>query len=233
MKLSRMVSLKIILTNLVQLRKFPRGTVVIGKRFWGALPYITNSSREDTVVIGNYCSFARNCMIVPNNGHIPESREDERFRVSTYPIAVFGGWKKEYSLPLKHNYVIVGNDVWVGANTVILPGVKIGDGAIVGAGSIVTHDIPPYAVAAGAPAKVIRYRYSKDQRAKLLEIAWWNWPDKVVAANQDYFYKDIDIFIDKFMPKQSIDKAEQTTEFTEISKVKAEEKLEAKVQNLN
>ncbi len=184
------------------MRKFPRGNVIIGRHFWGSLPYIVNSSTKDTVIIGNFCSFGRNCIIVPNNGHIPEEKQYERFRVSTFPIAAVGGWKKEYSLPLNHNYVIFGNDVWVGVNTVFLPGVKIGNGAIIGAGAVVTHDVPAYAIVAGVPAKVIRYRFTEEQRVKLLEIAWWNWPDKVVAANCDYFHQDIDIFINKFTPKK-------------------------------
>lgn len=196
-----MVSLRIIMTNLLQMRKFPRGNVTIGKHCWG-IPYIVNGSLYDTVKIGNYCSFGRNCVIVPNNGHIPDVKKYERYRISTFPIAAaYGGWKKQYSLPMKRNFVIIGNEVWVGVNAVILPGVKIDNGAIIGAGSVVTHDIPAYAIAAGVPAKIIRYRYTEEQRAKLLEIAWWNWTDKKVAENRDYFYKNIDVFIDKFGPK--------------------------------
>ncbi len=203
-----MVSLRVILTNLLQMRRFPRGNVAIGKHCWG-IPYIVNGSPYDTVTIGNYCSFGRNCVIVPNNGHLPDVKQYERFRVSTFPIAAtYGGWKKQYSLPMKHNFVVIGNEVWVGVNTIILPGVKIDSGAIIGAGSVVTHDIPAYAIAAGVPAKIRRYRYNEEQRAKLLEIAWWNWPDKKVAANRDYFYKDIDVFINKFKPKQEPNKPE-------------------------
>lgn len=206
-----MVSLSVILTNLLQMRKFPKGNVKIGKHCW-SLPYIVNGSPYDTVIIGNYCSFGRNCIIVPNNGHIPELKQDERLRVSTFPVAaLYGGWKKEYSLPMKRNHIIIGNDVWVGVNTVILPRVRIGDGSIIGAGAIVSRDVPAFAVAAGVPAKVKRYRYNEEQRAKLLKIAWWNWPDKEIAANRDYFYKDVDIFIDKFLPKQPPNKSEFTT----------------------
>lgn len=197
-----MVSLTVILTNLLQMRRFPKGNVSIGKHCWG-LPYIVNSASGDTVIIGNYCSFGRNCIIVPNNGHIPEEKQYERLRVSTFPVAAIYGWKDEYFLPMKHNYVFIGNDVWVGVNTVILPGVKIGDGAIVGAGAVVTHDIPPFAIVAGVPAKVLRYRYSEEQRVKLQKIAWWNWPDKDVAANCDYFHKDIDVFIERFLPQEA------------------------------
>jgi virginiamycin A acetyltransferase len=195
-----MVSLKLILGNILQMRRFPRGNVMIGKHCWG-LPYIVNSGCRDTVIIGNYCSFGRNCIIVPSNGHLPSSKELERFRVSTFPIAAVCGWKKKYALPNKHAYVIIGNDVWVGVNTVILSGVRIGDGAIIGAGAVVTHDVPAYAIVAGVPARIIRYRYTKEQRAKLREIAWWNWPDKVVAENGDYFYEDVEKFIKKFSIK--------------------------------
>lgn len=191
-----MVSLYIILLNLLQMRKFPKGNLVIGRHCWG-LPYIVNSAQADTVIIGNYCSFGRNCIIVPNTGHIPD-KGYERLRTSTFPIAAIYGWKQKYALPNQHSYVIIGNNVWVGVNTVILSGVKIGDGVIIGAGTVVTHDIPAYAIAAGVPARILCYRYTEAQRAKLLGIAWWKWPDKTVAENLDYFYDDVDLFISKF-----------------------------------
>ncbi len=170
--------------------------MLIGKHVFG-LPYII-SALSSTVIIGNYCSFGRNVSIVPCHAHLPSLKEDERFLVSTYPIVGEKGWKQKIVLPAKNNYVIIGNDVWVGINAIVLAGVRIGDGAIVGAGSVVTHDVPPYAIVAGVPARTIRYRYSEEQRAKLLKIAWWNWSDEKVRANADYFYDDIDTFIKKF-----------------------------------
>ena len=103
--------------------------------------------------------------------------------ISTYPFAIFGnGWEhamdqKEY--PSKGNTVI-GNDVWIGYNATIMPGVTIGDGAIIASNATVTKDVEPYAVVGGNPAKEIRKRFAPAVIAKLLELKWWNWePEKI------------------------------------------------------
>ena len=108
------------------------------------------------------------------------------------------GFLPAYYIPEKRNFVILGNDVTIGANVIILPGVKIGDGAIVGAGAVVTRDVPPYAIAAGVPAKILKYRYSQEQIKKLLKIAWWNWSEEKIVENMDYFYGKVQTFIDRF-----------------------------------
>ena len=80
--------------------------------------------------------------------------------------------------------VTIGNDVWIGANVVILPGVRIGDGAVLAAGAVVTKDVPAYAIVGGVPAKVIRYRFSEDMIRSLLQIRWWDWPqEKIEDSN--------------------------------------------------
>ena len=71
--------------------------------------------------------------------------------------------------------IIIGNDVWIGANTILLPGVTIGDGAVIGAGAVVTKDVLPYAIVGGVPAKVIRYRFSPEEIEVLLRVKWWEW----------------------------------------------------------
>jgi virginiamycin A acetyltransferase len=124
----------------------------------------------------------------------------EEYRVATYPVARIRkhGFSPGYHLPEPRNFIIIGNDVTVGANAIILPGVRIGDGAVVGAGAIVTTDVPPYAIVAGVPAKIIRYRYSSEQIEKLLRIAWWNWDEDKIFRNMDYFYGKVDDFIERF-----------------------------------
>lgn len=111
---------------------------------------------------------------------------------------LYGGWKAKWNLPGDTNSVIVGNDVWIGTRAILLPGITVGDGAIIGAGCVVTHNVSPYAIVAGVPAKVIGFRYSKEQIDKLLKIAWWNWGTNKIRANIDYFYGDIDSFIEEF-----------------------------------
>lgn len=97
--------------------------------------------------------------------------------VSTYPFYIFEGWEQETpplsKMPLKGD-TVVGNDVWIGQNATILPGVHIGDGAIIGLNSVVTKDIEPYTIVAGNPAKVIRKRFDNELIELMLELKWWN-----------------------------------------------------------
>lgn len=92
--------------------------------------------------------------------------------------------------------VVIGNDVWLGARAFIRDGVTIGDGAIVAAGSVVTHDVPPYAIVGGAPAKLIRPRFAEDIVARLLALAWWEWPDERLRAAQPFLAsRNIEAFL--------------------------------------
>ncbi len=79
-----------------------------------------------------------------------------------------------------------------------MSGVSIGDGAVIGAGAVVTSDITPYAIAVGNPAKTIKYRFSPDKIEKLLKIQWWNWPNEKIQSNIEYFYGEVDSFIERF-----------------------------------
>tara|TARA_B100000795_G_scaffold147040_1_gene110194 strand:+ start:1082 stop:1750 length:669 start_codon:yes stop_codon:yes gene_type:complete len=90
-----------------------------------------------------------------------------------------------------HSEVKIKNDVWIGANTVIMPGVIIGNGAIIGAGAVVTKDVSDYAIVAGVPAKVIKYRFSEKIIKELLILAWWNWDKKVIKNNIHLFQSEI------------------------------------------
>jgi len=100
-------------------------------------------------------------------------------------------------LTISRGPIVIGNDAWVGRGSFILDGVTIGDGAIVGAMSVVAKDVPPYAVVVGNPAKIVHYRYSEDQIKKLLAIKWWDWPEDLIKERLEDF-KDIDVFVDKY-----------------------------------
>jgi virginiamycin A acetyltransferase len=115
--------------------------------------------------------------------------------ISTYPFFIFGnGWEKVSpvagELPYKGDTVI-GNDVWIGYDALIMPGVTIGDGAIISSRSVVVSDVPAYTIVGGNPATAIRQRFAPDVIESLMSIAWWNWPiekitqqlDKIVAAD--------------------------------------------------
>jgi virginiamycin A acetyltransferase len=193
-----MVSLKLIIYNLLKLQKPPKCYVSIGKYTLG-IPYIISAERTDRVIIGKYCSIAHGAIIIANQGHnLTTGYQDYRVATCAMTRAANVPFKSSYWHPEKRNYVHVGNDVIIGANAIILPGIKIGDSAIVGSGAIVTHDVPPYAIVAGVPAKLVRYRYSEDQISKLLKIAWWNWSESKIAANIDWFYGKVSEFIEKF-----------------------------------
>lgn len=92
--------------------------------------------------------------------------------------------------------IIIGNDVWIGAKAVILTGVQIGDSAVVEAASVVRTDVPPYAIVAGAPAKIVRFRFPAEIVERLLRIRWWNWPDQKLADVLPFMSQDdIEAFI--------------------------------------
>jgi hypothetical protein len=92
----------------------------------------------------------------------------------------------------------IGNDVWIGATSTIMSGVTIGDGAVIGAGSTITKDVPPFAIVAGNPGKIVKYRFTEEQIEKLLQIAWWDWgEDKIKENAMSMWSPNIDDFIKK------------------------------------
>ncbi|MFQ2058073.1 Vat family streptogramin A O-acetyltransferase [Aeromonas veronii] len=135
----------------------------------------------DKLIIGKFCAIARGVKFIMNGANHQTSG------FSTYPFFIFGnGWENATpapgSLPYKGDTVI-GNDVWIGYEALIMPRVKVGNGAIIAARSVVTGDVPAYAVVGGNPAKVIRYRFDDDTIARLNAIAWWDWPVEQISRN--------------------------------------------------
>lgn len=101
----------------------------------------------------------------------------------------------------KYRRITIGNDVWFGKNVLVTNSSNIGNGVIAAAGAIITKDIPDYAVVAGVPAKIIRYRYSPEQIEALNKIAWWDWSDEKIRECYDDLFEDVDYFIDKYETK--------------------------------
>lgn len=112
-------------------------------------------------------------------------------------------WCKEIDFE-ENARINIGNDVWIGRHAMVMNGVTIGDGAIVAAGAIVTKDIPPYAIAGGIPAKVIKYRFSPEIIERLLEIKWWNLPDEEITRVKDIFHIPNPTMedLDKYFPRE-------------------------------
>lgn len=144
----------------------------------------------DQLIIGKFCMIASGVTFIMNGAnHLSRS-------ISSYPFSVFGnGWEQAMegkSYPIKGD-IIVGNDVWIGYGATIMPGVKIGDGAIIASDSTVTKDVPPYTVVGGNPAKEISKRFSDEKIQKLQSIQWWNWPIEKITKNvQALTGEDID-----------------------------------------
>jgi virginiamycin A acetyltransferase len=135
----------------------------------------------DRLVIGKFCALARGVKFIMNGANHKVSG------FSTYPFQIFGnGWEavmpKPGDLPYKGD-TVVGNDVWVGYDALVMPGVRIGDGAIVAARSVVTRDVPPYSVVGGNPGQVVKRRFPEEVVAELLAIQWWEWPVETITRN--------------------------------------------------
>jgi virginiamycin A acetyltransferase len=135
----------------------------------------------DKLVIGKFCAIARGVRFLMNGAN------HKLTGLSTYPFGIFGqGWEaaipKPGDLKIKGDTVI-GNDVWLGYEAVVMPGVKIGNGAIVAAKSVVTSDVPAYGIVGGNPARLIKKRFDEDTIVALQTLAWWDWPvEKITAA---------------------------------------------------
>jgi acetyltransferase-like isoleucine patch superfamily enzyme len=156
-------------------------------------PRVASRGEGTTLTIGKYCSISTQVRIFLGSEH----RMDW---VSTYPFLIFLEDAKNIHVhPATKGDVIIGNDVWIGYGVTILSGVTIGDGAVIGACSVVTKDVPPYAIAGGNPARIVRYRFDEETIKKLLEIRWWDWPDHTIRENIETICSDaMDEFIKRF-----------------------------------
>ncbi len=148
----------------------------IGAHTYGS-PRVLSWDETTSLAIGRYCSIARGVTIALGGEH----RSDW---VTTYPFGEF--WPEAAGIeghPRSRGDVVIGNDVWIGLDALILSGVTIGDGAVIGARAVVTKDVPPYAVVAGNPAQVVKYRFDDETIARLLAIRWWDWPEAKVREH--------------------------------------------------
>ncbi len=146
-----------------------------GHSFDDCARFLLPNEGADKLVIGSFCSIGSGAAFIMagNQGH----RNDW---VSTFPffwmpdVPAFAGAQNGY---LPAGDTVIGNDVWIGSEAIVMPGVTIGDGAVIGTRSLVTRDVEPYAIVGGNPARVIRKRFDEEQIALLLEMEWWAWSD--------------------------------------------------------
>ena len=139
---------------------------------------------QDKLIIGKFCSIACGAKFLFNSANHSLSS------LSTYPFPIFF---EEWDLDIKDikkawdnkGDIVIGNDVWIGYEAVILAGVTIGDGAVIGTRAVVTKDVPPYTIVGGVPAKPIRKRFSQETIDSLLKMKWWNWSEALIRQHID------------------------------------------------
>lgn len=157
----------------------------------GAYSYVSRNSRVVHADVGKFCSIASEAKVGMSTHTLD--------KLSTSPIfteaknATKHSWVNNSTVS-PYERVTIGNDVWIGVRAIILGGKTIGDGAVIAAGAIVTKNVPPYAVVAGVPAKVVRYRFPQEVIDRLEALQWWNLPDKVLQESIALFQSnEIDI----------------------------------------
>lgn len=141
----------------------------------------------DKLIIGKFSQIAAGVKFIMNGGNHALKG------FSTFPFSVFGDeWSNVPLLSESKGDMIVGNDVWIGNSAIIMPGVHIGDGAIIASSSVVTNHVAPYSIVAGNPAKLIRARFDEEIVQKLLKMQWWNWKlEKITEHANDLATGDL------------------------------------------
>lgn len=174
----------------VQQRLVKAGRVILGPHIYG-VPIIKHYPYDETkLVVGSYSSLSETAIVMLGGDH-------NAARVTTYPLRIVWGMDGAGEEPYEPSGdTIIGSDVWLTQRTFVRSGVRIGDGAVIAAGAVVTKDVPPFAIVAGNPARVIRYRHAPEQIEALLQIKWWNWPDADVREAVPLLSEtDVDAFI--------------------------------------
>jgi acetyltransferase-like isoleucine patch superfamily enzyme len=163
----------------------------IGRGTYGDLK-VLSWDEGATLTIGSYTSVAPQVKVFLGGEH----RIDW---VTSYPFNVLWESAKQYSgHPKTKGNVVIGSDVWIGTEALILSGVTIGDGAVIGARAVVTRNVPPYAVVAGNPARLVKFRFEQTVIDRLLVQQWWNWSEKQIEiAIPDLLNNHIEHFLDK------------------------------------
>lgn len=170
----------------------------IGRFSWGHLT-VSNRAHGARFQLGQFCSLAYGCHVLLGGEHRADFVSTYRFPAYSPFRESFGGVAVETAT--SKGDVVIGNDVWIGHQCLILSGVDIGDGAVIGAGSVVRRSVPPYAIVAGNPARVLGFRFSPEQIEALLRIKWWDWPiDRIVTHLPLLASDEIQLFIDACEP---------------------------------
>lgn len=165
-------------------RPIPRGLIEVGENTYGIEHLSIHSWNSDAkLIIGRYCSIADSVHVFLGGNHRLDWTTTYPFADETSDGSIRGN---RTGHPATKGNVVIGNDVWIGSHASVMSGIKIGNGAAIAAYSHVVNDVPPYALVGGNPARVIRFRFPESTINRLLQIAWWNWPQRVVTGNSDF-----------------------------------------------
>lgn len=156
--------------------------ISVGRKTYGELTVIQFNDHAK-LILGNYCSIAQNVSFILDAEHNTKT-------LSTFPFKVACLQKVKHEATSKGD-IVVKDDVWIGYGSIILSGVHIGQGAVIAAGSVVSHDVPPYAIVGGVPARLIKYRFSEEMTKKLLNFDFSKLNDASIYCNIDYLYKEL------------------------------------------
>jgi len=161
-----------------------RGSVQVGRWTYYGRSVFSGFHRNDFLKIGSFCSIANDVRFqICSGNHFIN-------RISNFPVDYFF---HEARTDNHKNFTMIGNDVWIGARAVILPGIRIGNGAVIGAGSVVREDIEAFSVVAGNPTKHVKWRFeSKEMRETIQSIGWWNWSDEEIKERKSFFVSKIE-----------------------------------------
>lgn len=162
----------------------------IGRGSYGAVEVI-DFGEGSKLFMGSWCSIATGTSILLGGGHRTEWATTYPFTVTDPTLAHIKGH------PVSRGDVTIGNDVWIGTEAMILSGVTIGNGAVIAARSVVSRDVPPYAIVAGSPAKIVRYRFDEETIARFQALKWWDWTEERIRnAAPHMLNADVGGFLD-------------------------------------
>jgi acetyltransferase-like isoleucine patch superfamily enzyme len=176
----------------VRRRTLPPG-VTVGRHTYGynrdTFPMFTEGAR---IVVGCFCSISPEVRIIGGGEHVTS-------RASNFPLnaRLFDEYGRTAPDAIDKGPTVIGNDVWIGFGATILSGVSVGDGAVVGARTVVTQPVPPYAIVVGNPARIVRYRFASETRERMLALRWWDLDDDEIRRLQLWFMDDAEAFLDE------------------------------------
>lgn len=171
----------------------------VAESSFGDYSYVVNDSDIIYTTVGKFCSIAAHTRINPGNHPLERvALSHFTYRSSSYDLgpddAAFFDWRRSFRC-------VMGHDVWIGHGAIILPGVQLGTGCAIGAGAVVTKNVPPFAIVVGNPGRVLRYRFTPEIIAALERIAWWDWPHHRLAEGlKDFRALSAEDFCRKYDP---------------------------------